>query len=151
MFTHTQQVLTFMPVPVPTLFNQLIAEMPNVLGLVSRQSSARGAGEAPGGTGPSRSGTPLSQRTNSLRGEREGSRRGQASPMPQQPEEKYIVYLRFPFERNGFVDPPQVCAPPGSGAGRYFNQELRSTGTPQRKDTSGDIFLGVTEIPTLIV
>ncbi|CUS13080.1 unnamed protein product [Tuber aestivum] len=89
--------------------------MPNVLGLGSRQSSARGAaggggpGEIPGaGSGPSRTGTPLSQRTNSLRGEREGSRRGQTPPMPQQPEEKYIVYLRFPFARNGFVDPPQV-------------------------------------------
>ena len=115
-----------MPVPVPTLFNQLIAKMPNVLGLGSRQSSARGAtGGAGGGTGGagggggggpgevpgashSRAGTPLSQRTNSLRGEREGSRRGQTPPMPQQPEEKYIVYLRFPFARNGFVDPPQV-------------------------------------------
>ncbi|KAG0637568.1 hypothetical protein HOY80DRAFT_1050926 [Tuber brumale] len=91
--------------------------MPNVLGLGSRQSSARGAtgaggggpGEIPGaGSGPSRTGTPLSQRTNSLRGEREGSRRGQTPPMLQQPEEKYIVYLRFPFARNGFVDPPQV-------------------------------------------
>ncbi|PWW73824.1 hypothetical protein C7212DRAFT_220682 [Tuber magnatum] len=93
--------------------------MPNVLGLGSRQSSARGAaggggggggpGEIPGASsGPSRTGTPLSQRTNSLRGEREGGRRGQTPPMPQQPEEKYIVYLRFPFPRNGFVDPPQV-------------------------------------------
>ncbi|RPB04096.1 hypothetical protein L873DRAFT_1667225 [Choiromyces venosus 120613-1] len=93
--------------------------MPNVLGLGSRQSSARGAaggvggggglGEMPGAnSGPSRTGTPLSQRTSSLRGEREGSRRGQTPPMPQQPEEKYIVYLRFPFARNGFVDPPQV-------------------------------------------
>jgi len=114
-------LLALMPVPVPTLFNQLIAKMPNVLGLGSRQSSARGAtggtgggggggpGEIPGASsGPSRAGTPLSQRTNSLRGEREGSRRGQTPPMPQQPEEKYIVYLRFPFARNGFVDPPQV-------------------------------------------
>ncbi|KAH0607705.1 uncharacterized protein H6S33_002739 [Morchella sextelata] len=52
---------------------------------------------------------PPTQRTNSLRGDREGSRRGQVPVISQPPaEERYVVYIRLPFERNGFVDPPQV-------------------------------------------
>lgn len=52
---------------------------------------------------------PPTQRANSLRGDREGSRRGQVPVISQPPaEERYVVYIRLPFERNGFVDPPQV-------------------------------------------
>ncbi|TGZ80468.1 hypothetical protein EX30DRAFT_349317 [Ascodesmis nigricans] len=52
----------------------------------------------------------LPQRGGSLRGDRDGTRRGQAPPAPAQaPEPQYVVYLRLPFNRNGFVDPPQVC------------------------------------------
>lgn len=100
-------------VPLPNIIKnttQAAAEMIGNLG--SRQSSSRGGGAASGGGAsapPPGTGNLMQQRTNSLRGEREGSRRGQVSPAPQPPaEERYVVYIRLPFERRGFVDPPQV-------------------------------------------
>lgn len=98
-------------VPLPNIIKnttQAAAEMIGNLG--SRQSSSRGGVVASGsGTSAPPQGTTMQQRTNSLRSERERSRRGQISPVPQPlAEERYVVYIRLPFERKGFVDPPQV-------------------------------------------
>lgn len=48
-----------------------------------------------------------------IKNEREPSRRSQGSGAARQlpPEPQYIVYIRLPFNRNGFVDPPRVCGP----------------------------------------
>jgi hypothetical protein len=73
---------------------------------------------------------PPQQRTTSLRGEREGSRKGgagagagagagggggqsagaSAQAGRQVSEPQYTVYIRLPFDRNGFVDPPRVTS-----------------------------------------
>jgi len=75
---------------------------------------------------PNTAAAPPQQRTTSLRGEREGSRKGGAGvggggaggggPSAgagtqggrQVSEPQYTVYIRLPFDRNGFVNPPKV-------------------------------------------
>lgn len=106
----------FIPVvSLPKIIKNTTSATADMIGnLGPRQSSSRGgggAGAAVGGASvpPQGTASPMPQRTNSLRGERDGSRRGLASPITQPPpEERYVVYIRLPFERRGFVDPPQV-------------------------------------------
>lgn len=113
--SHSARTADFMPVvPLPNIIKNTTQAAADMIGnLGPRQSSSRGSGGANMGGGslvpPQGTASPMPQRTNSLRGERDGSRRGQASPIPQPPpEERYVVYIRLPFERRGFVDPPQV-------------------------------------------
>jgi len=43
-------------------------------------------------------------------GERERERKGEREKEKEREREvKYVVYLKLPFARGGFVDPPQVC------------------------------------------
>lgn len=100
-------------VPLPKIIKNTTQAAADMIGnLGPRQSSSRGnGGGTVGGASipPLGTSSPIPQRTNSLRGERDGSRRGLASPITQPPpEERYVVYIRLPFERRGFVDPPQV-------------------------------------------
>lgn len=112
--SHSARTADFMPVvPLPNIIKNTTQTAADMIGnLGPRQSSSRGGGGTIGGGAlvpPQGTASPMPQRTNSLRGERDGSRRGQASPIPQPlPEERYVVYIRLPFERRGFVDPPQV-------------------------------------------
>ena len=94
----------------------------------SRQLSSRGTSHT--GSTPRPQATPSS---------RESSRRGPGAVVstPRGPiEPQYTVYIRLPFPRNGFVDPPRVSLRQGGGVGCGLTGH-RSSGMRQRNGICG--------------